>query len=291
MQYVCIDIGGTFIKYAMLMGNGHLLTQGKVRTRAKEDGMELIPCKIANIVQALQSKCGRASGVAICSPGLIDAEKGEIIFAGPNFPGYNGMKLREEIEILTHLPCTVENDVNAAGLGESWLGAGRGAKSAFCVFVGTGIGGALVLNGEIVRGASSAAGELGFLQFSGSRLEKLASMDAILQRTGAISGEVLFQRAVTGEEQALTALDQMSRNLANCLGEICCIVNPEVLIMGGAVMAQKDFFSPRLNKYLAELLPPALLSNTRISFAELGTLAGCTGALKYFLQKQNMSLS
>lgn len=105
MQYACIDIGGTFIKYAMLMKNGHLLTQGQVKTCAKEDGMQIIPRKIAAIVNDLQNECGKAAGVAICSPGLIDAEKGEVIFAGPNFPGYSGMKLREEIEMLTHLPC------------------------------------------------------------------------------------------------------------------------------------------------------------------------------------------
>lgn len=149
MKYACIDIGGTAIKYAMMTGEGQILTKGQVLTKVETDGSSAIPGKIAAIVRDLQKEHGRAAGVAVCSPGLIDAEKGEVIFAGPNFPGYSGMKLREEIEKLTHLPCTVENDVNAAGLGESWLGAGKGAKSVFCVFVGTGVGGALVLDGQL----------------------------------------------------------------------------------------------------------------------------------------------
>ena len=163
MQYACVDIGGTAIKYAMMTEAGQILTRGQVPTRVKEDGSGDVPRKIAAIVCDLQEECGKPAGVAVCSPGLIDAEKGEVLFAGPTFPGYSGMKLREEIEALTQLPCTVENDVNAAGLGESWLGAGKGAKSAFCVFVGTGIGGALVLDGHLVHGAAAAAGEIGYL--------------------------------------------------------------------------------------------------------------------------------
>lgn len=284
MRYACIDIGGTFIKYAMMTKEGQVLTQGQMLTNIAEDGMVVIPSKVAIIVRNLQVECGEASGVAVCSPGLIDAKKGEVIFAGPNFPGYSGMKLRKEIEQLTYLPCTVENDVNAAGLGESWLGAGRGYNNVFCVFIGTGIGGSLVLNGNLVRGASSAAGEIGFLRFAGVHLERLASMSALLRQTGATTGEEVFQRVAAGDEKALITLEQMTRNIANGLAEICCILNPEILIMGGAVMTHQDFFAPRLNRYLKELLPSALLSNTRLDFAKLGTAAGYTGALKHFLQ-------
>ena len=287
MQYACIDIGGTAIKYAMMTENGQILTRGQRPTEMEKDGSGDIPRKIASIVRDLQKDCGKAAGVAVCSPGLIEAERGEVIFAGPTFPGYSGMKLREEIEALTDLPCTVENDVNAAGLGESWLGAGKGVKSAFCVFVGTGIGGALVLDGHLVHGASAAAGEIGYLPLSAGSLEETASVTALLKKTGAATGEEVFKRAEAGDEKALAALEDMARNIACGLTEICCIVNPEVLIMGGAVMAQQEFFEPRLNKYLQEMLPAALLTNTRIAFAQLGTAAGFTGALRHFLQKHN----
>lgn len=287
MQYACIDIGGTAIKYAMMTEKGQSLARGQVLTKVEADGSGDIPRKVAAIVRDLQKECGQAEGVAVCSPGLIDAEKGEVIFAGANFPGYSGMKLREEIESLTNLPCTVENDVNAAGLGESWLGAGKGAKSAFCVFVGTGIGGALVLDGHLVHGAAAAAGEIGFLPFAEGTLEQLASMTALLGKTGAATGEEVFQRAAFGDEKALAALEEMTKRIAYGLAEICCIVNPEVLIMGGAVMAQRDFFEPRLNQHLAGLLPKALLANTRLAFAQLGTAAGITGALRYFLQRHS----
>jgi len=285
MQYACIDIGGTAIKYAMMTESGQIISQGKILTKVAEDGSGDIPRKIAGIVTDLQQKNGQAAGVAVCSPGLIDAEKGEVIFAGPNFPGYTGMKLQAEIEAMTHLPCTVENDVNAAGLGESWLGAGKGAKSVFCVFVGTGIGGALILDGQLVHGASAAAGEIGFLPIDKGSLERLASMSALLQQTGAATGEEVFQRMAAGDKTVQTALADMTKRIACGLAQICCVVNPEVLIMGGAVMAQREFFAPRLNHHLQELLPPALLSHTRITFAQLGTAAGFTGALRCFLQK------
>ncbi|MCR5758227.1 MAG: ROK family protein [Selenomonas sp.] len=285
MQYVCIDIGGTAIKYAMLTEKGEIMTQGQKLTRVEEDGSGDIPKKIAAITADLQQECGPAAGVAVCSPGLIDADRGEVIFAGPNFPGYSGMKLQAAIENLTNLPCTVENDVNAAGLGESWLGAGKGAKSAFCVFVGTGIGGALILDGHLVHGASAAAGEIGFLPLADGALERLASMPVLLRQTGAATGEEVFQRMAEGDETALTALEEMTRKIACGLAQICCVVNPEVLIMGGAVMTQQKFFAPRLKRHLQELLPKALLSHTRIAFAQLGTAAGFTGALRHFLQR------
>lgn len=285
MKYACIDIGGTSIKYAMLTEHGQILMQDQIPTNVEKDGSGDIPRKIAAIVCDLQDECGKAEGVAVCSPGLIDAERGEVIFAGANFPGYSGMKLREELEALTNLPCTVENDVNAAGLGESWLGAGKGARSAFCVFVGTGIGGALVLDGKLVHGASAAAGEIGFLPLAAGSLEEMASVTALLKKTGAATGEEVFKQAGNGDEKALAALEDMARKIACGLAGICCIVNPEVLIMGGAVMSQQEFFEPRLDKYLREMLPPALLTNTRIAFAQLGTAAGFTGALRHFLQK------
>ena len=287
MQYACIDIGGTAIKYAMMTEEGKILTKGQILTRMAKDGSGDIPRKIANIVSELERECGKPEGVAVCSPGLIDVEKGEVIFAGSTFPGYTGMKLQDEIERLTHLPCTVENDVNAAGLGESWLGAGKGAKSSYCIFVGTGIGGALVIDGHLIHGASASAGEIGYLPFAGGKFENLASTSALLHKTGATTGEEVFQRAANGEEKMLAALEEMTKNIACALAEICCIVNPEVLIMGGAVMTQQEFFEPRLNRYLAELLPEALRKNTRIAFAKLGTAAGFTGALRHFLQKQN----
>ena len=110
-------------------------------------------------------------------------------------------------------------------------------------------------------------------------------MTALLKKTGAATGEEVFKQARNGDEKALAALEDMARKVACGLAGICSIVNPEVLIMGGAVMSQQEFFEPRLDKYLREMLPPALLTNTRIAFAQLGTAAGFTGALRHFLQK------
>ena len=114
MQYACIDIGGTAIKYAMMTEDGQILTKGQVLTQMAKDGSSDIPRKIANIVSELERECGKPEGVAVCSPGLIDAEKGEVIFAGPNFPGYTGMKLQEEIERLKEMPDATFDDITEA---------------------------------------------------------------------------------------------------------------------------------------------------------------------------------
>ena len=291
-KYVCIDIGGTDMKYGLADAQGNFWDKGIIPTEVQEKGIGIIFDKIAMIAEKYQ-KQDNLAGIAISSPGVVDAERGEIVFAGVNFPGYSGTKVRAIVEERCQLPCTVENDVNAAGLGENWLGAGKGAKSVFCMAVGTGIGGCLILNHHLIHGVGNSAGEVGFLKINaGGTLEETSSTGQLVREMAKIrklsandlNGKIIFEWAKNGDEDAKQAIKAMTDRLAAGIAAVCYVFDPEIVILGGGIMSQEAYLRPLIEKALDNIMAPALRSNSRLAFAKLHNDAGMLGALCYFLQ-------
>lgn len=295
--YVTLDIGGTAIKYGLADAEGHFLEKRSRPTLAREDGGMGIVHKAAAIVQAYQQGYDIA-GIAVATAGIVrpDAD-GEIIFAGEeSFPGYSGIKFGQLLREACGVPCVVENDVNAAALGEYWQGAAQGAGSAFVMTVGTGVGGCFILDGRIWHGASFSAGEAGFMRVHGDHriFEELASARAMLLEAAAshnmspaeLSGETVFQWALGGDADAVLAIEHMVDNLSEGLATVCCLLNPAVIVLGGGIMAQQDYLRPRILQRLEELVVPAMRINTQLTFAQLGNDAGMIGALYRLLQQE-----
>lgn len=294
-RYVCIDIGGTSIKYGLANEAGDLLERGERPTFACEEGADGIVRKVIEITKKYQ-EAHATEGVAIATAGIVDTEEGSIVFAGErNFPGYMGTRLRDSVEEACHIPCAIENDVNAAGLGEYWLGAGKNASSMFMMVVGTGIGGCFLLDGKVFHGAGGSAGEIGFLRLHGKQriFEEMASTRALIERVAAschldasnLTGEQVFQMATEGRPEALEGIETMAKWLAEGIAQVCCLLNPEVILLGGAVMAQEAYLRPLLEKHLETLVLPVMRRGTRLEFAHLGNDAGMLGAL-YFLRQR-----
>ena len=205
-----IDIGGTAIKYGLMTPEGTLKQQGSMPTKAREDGADGIVEKVIGIVKEYQQHF-YVDAVGIDTAGIVKpGQDGEIVFAGgESFPGYSGTRLGKLVREATGLPCVVENDVNAAAIGEYTQGAARGAKSAFVMTVGTGIGGCLILDGKIWHGASYSAGEAGFMRVHGDQriFEEIASTRAMLQEAAythnvspaELTGEQVFAWARRGD--------------------------------------------------------------------------------------------
>ncbi len=293
--YVCIDIGGTFLKHGLADGQGNLLEKGSVPTEAKKKGIAGLLGKLQELVEAYRASY-EVAGVAIASPGIVDAEKGEIVFAGNNFPGYTGTRLKEEVEKRCGIPCEVENDVNAVGLGETWLGAGKGAESIVCVAVGTGIGGCVLLGGKLLHGAANCAGEIGFLSMGdGATLEESSSTASLIRELAekrgveaeTLDGERIFADAKEGKQDAAEAIEGMVQRLAIGLANVCCLLNPQRIIMGGGIMAQEAYLRPRLEEALRRsLVIVPIRESTELVFAKLGNDAAMLGALRHFLQRR-----
>ena len=293
-QYACFDIGGTAIKYGLADELGNFTHTGHIATEVREKGVAQIIPKIVQQIKAYQ-RSHIVVGVAIASAGVVNAQTGEIIYGGINFPGYAGTKIKAQVEAVTGLPCTVENDVNAAGLGEYWRGAGQGAQSLFCLMVGTGIGGCFILKGELVRGVSYSAGEIGYLQTDGTgSFEEIASVTALIKRvarakqlkSSELNGEKVFALAKAGDKEAVQAIEAVIKIWATGIANICYVVNPERVVIGGGIMAQEAYLRPRLKAALQQSMLPLVYTKTTFSFASLANNVGLTGALYYFLQWQ-----
>ena len=253
-SYAVIDIGGKAIKYGCATEEGRFLEKASCPTQAREGG---IPEKVIAIVQDMASRHALV-GVAIDTAGIVrPGEDGEIVFAGEaTFPGYSGTKLGRLVREAIHLPVLVENDVNAAALGEAWLGAARGASSAFMITVGTNLGGCFVQQGRVWHGASFSAGEIGYLRLHNEKriLEDVASTRAMIREAAfshnmspsEITGEMVFDWAREGDEEAMASIEELACNLGEGLAAVCCLLNPEVIVLGGGVMAQHEILGPLL---------------------------------------------
>lgn len=299
--YVTVDIGGTAIKHGLADETGTFKTQGSRPTLAREDGAAGIVHKVVEIVGDYQKQAAEdgltVKGVAISTAGIVEpGPDGRIRYAGEHFPGYSGVCLGSLVREACHLPCHVENDTNAAALGEFWLGAAKGARSAFMVTVGTGIGGAFLQDGKIWHGAGSSAGELGFLRLHGSLklLEEAASARMMVEEAAIshnvspaeLKGETVFAWASKGDADAVNAIEHLVDTLSEGLAAVCCLLNPELIVLGGGIMAQSEYLRPRFTQRLEELVVPAMRDCTRLAFAELGNNAGMLGALYALLHEE-----
>lgn len=291
MKYVVVDIGGTDIKYGLAEQSGVLLHSGKMPSCLTTGGAASLADRVAAVVLQYRREHDVA-GVALATTGVVNTDSGVIAWAGSHLPGYAGLPLTDEVSRRCGVPCSAENDVNAAAYGEYWRGAAQGAASLFCMAVGTGIGGALLQYGQLWRGVAGSAGEIGLLRH-GSRetFEERAAVPALLRRATAAGcavrdGKALFAAAAAGDERAAAVIRGGIDCWAEEIANICWLLNPAVVVLGGAVMAQRDYLEPRLVRQLQRLVDPYILARTSLRFAALGNTAAMIGALYHFLQTE-----
>lgn len=287
---LCFDIGGTSIKYGLAHDPGNeLLFAARFETptearRVRGPGIEQ---KLLSLIGGLRGQYA-VDGVAISTAGMVDAQTGAIVYANDNIPEYTGRNLKTAVERAFGLPCAVENDVNAAALGEYAYGAGRGCGSMLCLTVGTGIGGAVVLDGKVWHGRANSAGEIGYMLVNGKPFQDQAATSALVSRvhkqTGeALDGKAVFARAKEGDAACKSAIEAMCDVLAQGITNCLCVLDPGMVVLGGGIMAQRDYLRPLLMERLKRHANPYILAHTTLAFAELGNDAGMAGA--YYLLK------
>ena len=288
---VCIDIGGTSIKYGVASDESHGITfheQQEIPTRAKEIKGVGIQNAVLQIVQEIKAKYA-IKGVAISTAGMVDPIKGVVLHANENIPEYTGINLKQSVETTFSIPCSVENDVNAAALGEFFYGAAQGCTSALCLTIGTGIGGAIILNGDIYRGPSLSAGEIGYMLVKGQMFEAIASTSALVARLQSklphipnLDGKLIFQEAHKGTSPYVEEIDDMCDILAQGISNAVYVLNPQKIILGGGIMAQKDYLLPRIHQALQKYLTPYVFQHTELVAAQLSNNAGMAGAYAFW---------
>lgn len=307
-----VDLGGTNMRVGVLNSDGEVLIRFKEATHAS-DGRQRIIARLLEQIRGQALRAGETGysveAVGIGAPGVIDIEKG-IVVKSPNFPDWNNFGLGRELETALRLPVFIENDANAAALGEQWLGAGRGIKSMILITLGTGVGGGLVLNGEIWHGADGMAGEIGHITIipdgrecsCGNRgcLETYTSARGIVQsyrealdRQGVpksdprryYSSEKIYRAAQEGDSTARAVMEDMGRHLGIGLAGLINIFNPEMIVIGGGVMAAWPLFIDAAQREVMWRAFEIMAKRTRIAAAELGDDSGIVGAAATALRR------
>ena len=295
-MYICIDIGGTDIKYGVMDAAGEFAVHGTLPTEAKAYGGPGIVRKVSDLVR---ETCGTydVRGVAISTAGMVDPATGEIVYAlEESIPQYRGVNWKAIMRENFDLPASVENDVNCAALGELWKGAGRGASSLFAMTVGTSIGGCLIMDGRVVHGVSRSAGEIAYMRVPGGRLHERCSAAGLVSAVccanglpaGSIDGRFVFDLLAKGDPAAQEEVALLIDSLADAITNVVCVVNPERIVLGGGIMAQEAVLRPLLEVALRDRLPPIVDEATTIAFAATQNNAGMLGALYHFLQEQGV---
>ena len=298
MRVVGIDIGGTMIKYGLLSLEGQILKSGEMATEA-EKGVEILFEKICSVVENF-SREEKILGIAVSGTGQIDGSIGKVVGGNEIIPGWIGTNLVERLEKKFNLPAVLENDVNCAALGEKWLGAGKGEDNFLCLTIGTGIGGGIVLNGDVFRGNTCVAGEFGHIQIVKNGVqclcgkkgcyERYASATALVrmakERTGEdLNGKEIFDREKAGIPVFTELVKDWVDYFIDGLSTIIYIFNPPLIVVGGGVTKQGDYLLEKINKSLSEKLGINFKKNLSVKFAELGNNAGMLGA-EYLLLKK-----
>lgn len=288
-QYVSVDIGGTAIKYGVIDETGRILSRQVMETQAYQGGQAVL-AKTLSIVENSR-KAGEISGVCISTAGMVDVHKGEIIHSAQLIPDYAGVCFKSAVQDKYGLPCEVENDVNCAGLAETISGAARGSSSVLMLTIGTGIGGCFVLDGKVFHGAGNSACEVGYMHMFDSDFQTLGAASVLSEKvsrrkcagSGEWSGYRIFQEAKQGDSVCIQAIDEMMDILGMGIANICYVLNPQTVVLGGGIMAQEEYLKEKAEAAVARYLLPSAARHTSLCFARHKNAAGMLGAFYHFM--------
>ncbi|MDQ0175187.1 ROK family glucokinase [Bacillus chungangensis] len=306
-----IDLGGTTTKLAFLTEEGFILRKWEIPTDITNNGERIVP----NITYSLQEKLAEMNqtkknvlGIGIGAPGAIDHENG-IVFEAVNLGWKEGYALKENLAKAVGLPVILDNDANCAALGEMWTGAGKGAKDLICVTLGTGVGGGIITNGQVVHGIKGAGGEIGHMTIDpfegyqcncGKRgcLETVASATGIVRiakdqlssfnKASVLKTIMINEREISAKDvfDAMRAGDELAREIVNrfafylglAIANLGNVLNPEAIIIGGGVSKAGDTLLNPVKKYFSAFTFSTVRESSHVSIASLGNDAGVVGA-------------
>jgi glucokinase len=306
-----IDIGGTSIKFGIFDSNGEVLFQSSRPTEAIKGANPLMH-KITNIAEQLLLHASEEDieikNIGVGSPGGIDTDSGIVVSICPNIPNWKGVDIKKPLQEHLNIPVFVDNDANCMALAEMTFGAAIGYGSAVCLTVGTGIGGALIMDGKIYRGKTFTAGELGHMPIDQNGeecscgnvgcLETLCSSKAIFANAKRISHKQLtpkFKELLENESDGLTIkkifsayeerdenavelIENAAYSLAVGLSGVVNMFNPQAVIIGGGVTQGSEKFVELVEDDLKKLAFDSAVEKLVVSKAKLGNNAGFIGA-------------
>lgn len=304
------DLGGTNLRMAAIDRDGNILYRTK-RDTPKTERAEEILAAIAGSAEECREKIedGEVLAVAVAAPATVSAEKG-VILKAPNVPALDGFRIVAALEEELSMKAILENDANAAGVGENWVGASKGFKNSICVTLGTGVGGGIIIDGRVLHGIDGTAGEIGHVNVEpfgapcgcGSRgcLEQYSSATAIVRQTqelaaqyprselstvGRLTSKDVYEAGQQGDELALEVFRRQGFYLGIALASLINVLNPEIIVIGGGASAGWDLFMPHLQEQVEYRAWREPRLRAKFEKAVLGDDAGIMGAAKLAFDK------
>jgi glucokinase len=284
---VGIDLGGTKIAAAAADELGDLISEVIVPTEASKGKKQVIKNIVKAVEMLVHSNHGKLFKLGVGIPGPIDYNTG-IVIEPPNLPGWKKVNLKQELGKYFKVPIFIDNDANCAALGEALFGAGKNAKDFIYMTVSTGIGGGIIIDRKVYRGANGSAGEFGHMVIDprgykcgcGNKgdLESMASGTSIKTRSGE-DALAIHIKAQQGDKKAIKVIDDTAKYLGLGIANLVNIFNPELVVVGGGLSNLGDLlFKPAIKEYKKHVLKlPARA--VKIVRARLGARSGLLGAI------------
>jgi glucokinase len=308
-RYVGLDVGGTTMKAAVVDDSGRAAQSVSMPTepeRGQDAGLATMVETIRQAIQAAKLTLDDIAAVGVATPGTMDLKTGYILDP-PNLKPWQNVPVRDHIARAFAKPTAFQNDANAAAMGEYWAGAGAGVRSIVLFTLGTGVGGGIILNGEVLEGEHSHGGELGHTKIEmtnprecgcGKRgcLEAYASATAVVKRTqerlandtssalhalgegGELTARHVFDAAKAGDRLATRIVEESAAILALAAANMMHTINPDIVVFGGGMIDAGDWFLQLIRRYVPAYAFPVPAAKTEIRFAKLGSDAGFIGA-------------
>lgn len=285
-----IDVGGTKIWALLGTKEGEIIAEQRMETNKTREGfIRQLDGIVGNLTETAVIKTGtKPYGIGIGLPGKVSSTTIEWV---PNLPELNGLDLHDHAAKRWHLPIRLQNDGQLALFGEQWLGAARGARSAVMFTLGTGIGGGIMINGELWSGFNGTAGSMGWITLDFNEggdpergwLERMISGSAINRRTSQLSvpknSRQWLEAVRTGDPEAVSLLKDVGRCLGTAIANVASVIDPEMVVIGGGLSVELDSFMPHIREALSRFGSPSA-KRVRIVAARLLDRAGGLGALR-----------
>lgn len=301
-----VDVGGTTVKMGFFETTGALIDKWEIKTNTEGNGAQIL----SDIAKSIDNKLAQegiskndVQGIGIGVPGPVRADG---VVNGCVNLGWGIVDVATDLGALTGLPVKVGNDANVAALGEMWQGGAKGSRDVIMVTLGTGVGGGIIVDGKIVAGATGAGGEIGHITVNKEEIEpcncgqygcleqytsatgivrmakrKLAksSDETVLRNCQALTAKDIFDAAKAGDAVALSLVDEVGDILGSALSNMACVVNPEIIVIGGGVSKAGEILISTIQKHFVETSFHAC-KNTQFALATLGNDAGIFGCMQ-----------
>ena len=296
------DLGGTNLRMAAVTQSGEILYRLKIETPRAERAEQIVKAIVEAASECFQQITdAKIKAIAVATPATIKTEQG-IVLKAPNVPALDRFHFSAAISNELNLPCILENDANAAAIGEQTFGAAKGFQNVVAVTLGTGVGGGVILSGRILRGIDGTAGEIGHICVEpfgvpcgcGSRgcLEQYSSATAVVRLARELAGQYprttlenkfdltsadVYNAGKAGDELALEVFRRMGFYLGIALADLVNVLNPEVIVIGGGASAGWDLFAAHVIEQVHQRAFREPAERVKIIRASLGDDAGILG--------------